>query len=70
MHIVLVRAEMEGDWPLHVLLKKCYQISLHLVMSTMYNMVYTTLQSMQRLHPSLLKKFMAGEHVMHHQNVF
>jgi len=35
----------------------------------MHDMVHTMyLQSMQQLHPILLKRFMAGEHVMHHQN--
>lgn len=31
-----------------------------------YSLFY--LRSMQRLHPDVLKKFMAREHVMHHQD--
>ena len=66
-----VRAEREGDWPLHLWavedMLPYFFASSH-VNYARYGLYY--LQSMQHLHPTLLKKFMAGEHVMHHQSGF
>jgi hypothetical protein len=66
-----VRAEREGDWPLHLHaveeMLPYFFASSH-VNYARYGLYY--LRSMQRLHPTLLKKFMAGEHVMRHQDGF
>ena len=67
----LVRAEKEGNWPLHLCAAEKmlpYFFASSHVNYAQYGLYY--LRSMQRLHPTLLKKFMAGEHVMHHQNSF
>ena len=59
-----VRAEREGDWPLHLCaveeMLPYFFASSH-VNYARYGLYY--LRSMQRLHPTLLNKFMAGEHV-------
>ena len=66
-----VQAEKEGDWPLHLWavedMLPYFFASSH-VNYARYGLYY--LRSMQHLHPTLLKKFMAGEHVMHHQSGF
>ena len=65
--LLFVRAEREGDWPLHLLaveeMMPYFFASAHFNYAR-YGLLY--LRSMQHLHPTLLKRFMAGEHVMHH----
>ena len=67
--MIFVRAEREGDWPLHLFaVEKMlpYFFASGHVNYACYGLYY--LRSMQRLHPDIMKKFMAGEHVMHHQD--
>ena len=65
--LLFVRAELEGDWPLNLLsvdeMMPYFFDSVHFN-SAQYGILY--LRLMQHLHPLLLKRFMAGEHVMHH----
>ena len=65
--LLFVRAELEGDWPLNLLsvdgMMPYFFDSVHYT-SARYGILY--LRLMQHLHPVLLKRFMAGEHVMHH----
>ena len=67
--MMFVRAEREGDWPLHLCaLQKTlpYFFAAGQFNYRRYGLYY--LRSMHRLHPDLLKRFMAGEHVMRHQD--
>ena len=67
--MMFVRAEREGDWPLHLCaVQKTlpYFFAAGHFNYARYGLYY--LRSMQRLHPDLLKRFMAGEHVMRHQD--
>jgi len=62
-----VWAERKGDWPLHLCAVKDmlpYMFASGHVNFAQYGLYY--LRSMQWLHPALLKKFMACEHVMCH----
>ena len=65
--LLFMRAELEGDWPLNLLavdeMMPYFFDSAHFN-SARYGILY--LRLMQHLHPVLLKRFMAGEHVMHH----
>ena len=64
-----VRAEREGDWPLHLCAVEdmlTYFFTSGHVNYARYGLYY--LQSIQQLPSMLLKKFMAGEHVMRHQS--
>ena len=64
-----VRAEREGDWPLHLCAVEDmlpYFFASGHVNYARYGLYY--LQSMQQLPSMLLEKFMAGEHVMRHQS--
>ncbi len=65
--ILYVRAEREGDWPLHLLVVKqilpYFFASAH-VNYARYSLYY--MRSMESLGPEELSKFMKGEHVMHH----
>ena len=65
--LLFVREEREGDWPLHILAVE--EMMPYLFASAHFNYARYGLlyiRSMQHLHPALLKRFMAGEHVMHH----
>jgi hypothetical protein len=65
--MLYVRAEREGDWPLHLLAVKqmlpYFFASAH-VNYARYGLYY--MRSMESLGPEELSKFMKGEHVMHH----
>ena len=65
--MLYVRAEREGDWPLHLVAVKqmlpYFSASSH-VNCARYGLCY--LRSMERLGQEELSKFMKGEHVMHH----
>ena len=64
-----VRAEREGDWPLHLCavekMLPYFFASSH-VNYARYGLVY--LRSMKRLPSAILKRFMTGQHVMRHQD--
>ena len=67
--MLFVCAERESDRPLHMLaVEKMlpYFFASGHVNYARYGLYY--LRSMQRLHPKVLKKFVQGEHVMHHQD--
>lgn len=67
--MAFVRAEREGDWPLHLLaVQKMvpYFFAAGHVHYARYCLVY--LRSMQGLPPNVSEHFMAGEHVMRHQD--
>ena len=66
--MMYVRAEREGEWPLHLFSVKLmipYFFASGDINYARYASYY--LRSMQKLPADLLKKFMAGEHVMRHQ---
>ena len=65
--LLFVRAEREGDWPLHRLVMDemaTYFFACAHFDCVRYGLLY--LRSMQHIHPALLRRFMVGEHVMHH----
>ena len=65
--LLFVRAEREGDWPPHILAVE--EMVPYLFASAHFNYARYGLlyiRSMQHLHPALVKRFMAGEQVMHH----
>ena len=67
--MVFVRAEREGEWPLHLwamqeMLPYFFAAGHHNY--TRYGTYY--LRSMEKLHGNVLEKFMKGEHVMRHKN--
>ena len=67
--MAFVRAEREADWTLHLFAvgkMLPYFFASGQVNYARYGLYY--LRSMQRLHPNVLKRFMAREHVMHHQD--
>ena len=67
--MTFVRAEREADWPLHLLAAEKmlpYFFAASHVNYARYGLYY--LRSMQRLPPTVLERFMAGEHVIRHQD--
>ena len=65
--MLYVRAEREGDWPLHLVAVKQmlpYFFASSHINYARYGLYY--LRSMERLGQEELSKFMKGEHVMHH----
>ena len=56
--MMYVRAEREGDWPLHLVAVK------QMLPYGRYGLYY--LRSMESLGPEEISKFMKGEHLMHH----
>ena len=65
--MLYVRAEREGDWPLHLVAMKqmlSYFFTSGHVNYARYGLYY--LRSMESLGQEELSKFMKGEHVMHH----
>ena len=65
--MMYVRAEREGDWPLHLVAVKQmlpYFFAAAHVNYARYGLYY--LRSMESLGPEEISKFMKGEHVMHH----
>lgn len=66
--MVFVRAEREGEWPLH--LWAMQEMLLYFFAAghhnyARYGLYY--LRSMERLHGNVLEKFIKGEHVMRHK---
>lgn len=67
--MMFVRAEREGDWPLHMFaVEKMlpYFLASEQFSCARYGLYY--LRSMQRLPLSVHQKFMKGEHVIYHQD--
>ena len=65
--MMYVRAEREGDWPLHLVAVKQmlpYFFAAAHVNYARYGLYY--LRSMESLGPEEISKFVKGEHVMHH----
>lgn len=65
--MMYVRAEREGDWPLHLVAVKQmlpYFFAAAHVNYARYGLYY--LRSMESLGHEEISKFMKGEHVMHH----
>lgn len=65
--MLYVRAEQEGDWPLHlVAVKKMlpYFFATSHVNYARYGLSY--LRSMESLGNEEISRFMKGQHVMHH----
>ena len=65
--MMYVRAEREGDWPLHLVAVKQmlpYFFAAAHVNYARYGLYY--LRSMESLGPEEISKFMKGQHVMHH----
>lgn len=63
-----VRAEREGDWPLHLAAVEKMLPYFFASSHVNYARYGLYLKSMQRLPFALLKKFMEGQHVMRHQD--
>ena len=67
--MLFVRAEREGDWPLHLFAVKRmipYFFAANHFNYAHYGLYY--LRSMQQFPPAVLKSFMNGEHVSRHQD--